>query len=199
MVDHEAGSQESIFQIAGVLAQAFLRDPFYEYIMPDSERRPAQLRWWMARLIRYGYEHGHVRTASHPVSGAAVWLNPDAPTVSVAAMVRLGMAAAPLRIGLTGFVRMVRVTTEWEHLHKQEPARHWYLMVIGVDPAQQGQGIGTGLMRPVLEQADRALLPCYLETMTVPNLGFYKKQGFQVVAEGRAGESAYWTMRRPAR
>jgi ribosomal protein S18 acetylase RimI-like enzyme len=61
---------------------------------------------------------------------------------------------------------------------------HWYLMALGVEPARQGQGIGGRLIRPVLAQADRAGVLCYLETETERNVAFYQKHGFVVAESG---------------
>jgi GNAT superfamily N-acetyltransferase len=45
----------------------------------------------------------------------------------------------------------------------------------------QNQGIGSTLMAPVLAEADRENMPCYLETSTAAAVRFYQKQGFEVV------------------
>jgi ribosomal protein S18 acetylase RimI-like enzyme len=62
--------------------------------------------------------------------------------------------------------------------------RHWYLWVLGVQPDRQGQGFGGQLMAPILSQADRDGLPCYLETESERNVAFYRKHGFEVAHEG---------------
>jgi ribosomal protein S18 acetylase RimI-like enzyme len=61
---------------------------------------------------------------------------------------------------------------------------HWYLMALGVDPPYQGQGIGGRLLQPALVRADEERIPCYLETQTERNVGFYQQRGFNVVSEG---------------
>jgi ribosomal protein S18 acetylase RimI-like enzyme len=90
-----------------------------------------------------------------------------------------------------------------DELHKRKvPGPHWYLWALGVEPARQGQGIGSRLIAPVLAQADREGLPCYLETETAGNVAFYQKQGFYVVSDDLVpGQSLrIWTMlREPAR
>jgi ribosomal protein S18 acetylase RimI-like enzyme len=40
---------------------------------------------------------------------------------------------------------------------------HWYLRQIGVDPAMQGMGYGSLLLRQALETCDRADSPAYLK------------------------------------
>jgi len=58
------------------------------------------------------------------------------------------------------------------------------LYYVGVTPTQQGHGIGSALLASFLARADAEALPCYLETGVARNVGFYERQGFQVVAEG---------------
>ena len=56
-----------------------------------------------------------------------------------------------------------------EGKHPREP--HWYLALLGVDPALQGRGFGPHLMQPVLDRCDSDRLPAYLETDTEAQRG----------------------------
>lgn len=58
-----------------------------------------------------------------------------------------------------------------------------YLWFIGVEPHEQGRGIGTLLLKEVLLEAGVLNLPIYLETSTLTNLPWYKKQGFEIYHE----------------
>lgn len=70
-----------------------------------------------------------------------------------------------------------------------------------VAPAHQGRGIGGALLQPVLAQADRNRMRCYLETQHERNVAFYEKRGFQVQAQGRipGPELELWIMTRDPR
>jgi ribosomal protein S18 acetylase RimI-like enzyme len=61
--------------------------------------------------------------------------------------------------------------------HPKDP--HMYLFTIGTRKAARGQGLGKTLIRPVLDAADRAALPCYLENSNPANTGFYMSHGFE--------------------
>ncbi|MEV6579927.1 GNAT family N-acetyltransferase [Streptomyces sp. NPDC051582] len=78
------------------------------------------------------------------------------------------------------------------------PEPHWYLAVIGADPAAQGQGHGAALLRSGLAKADETGLPVYLESSKPANLPFYEHFGFTVLGEVRlpGGGPALWPMRR---
>ena len=56
-------------------------------------------------------------------------------------------------------------------------------MALGVEPALQGKGIGTQLMAPVLEKADRERMPAYLESSKEQNIPLYERNGFKVTKE----------------
>jgi GNAT superfamily N-acetyltransferase len=79
--------------------------------------------------------------------------------------------------------------------HGAMPRKHWYRAFIGVEPVHQGQGIGSSLLRPMLARADAEGLPCYLETFLDTNVPFYKRNGFDLIAEGvePTSKCRYWT------
>ena len=186
-----------IDQAVNVLVNAFFDDPFYRYVFPDASLRPRKMAFFMKILVLYGKRYGRVDVEKDPVLGAAIWLPPSAPMVTTPRMIRTGMLKAPFFMGRQAFRKMLEVTREWEALQAREPKRHWYLAAIGVEPKHQGKGIGGRLLSPVLEEADKEKVPCYLETMTRKDIAFYEKHGFRVAAEGRIdGEIPYWTMRR---
>ncbi len=190
-------TEEHIQAVGRILGQAFFDDPFYSYVMPNPRKRPAQLTWWMSVMVRYGYRYGVVDTTPGTLKGAAVWLPPEAPKPDTFKMLRAGLIKTPFQLGAVGFLRTMQITGQWEKLHEKEPDRHWYLMVAGIEPSCQGQGLGSSLLQPVLERADKESMTCYLETMTTLNLRFYHKLGFEIVAEGRLKNDApYWAMRR---
>jgi ribosomal protein S18 acetylase RimI-like enzyme len=78
--------------------------------------------------------------------------------------------------------------------------RHWYLPVLGTDPAHQGRGVGSALLTPVLARADAEGLPVYLESSKEKNIPFYRRHGFEVVSTIRLEDGpAIWPMLRTPR
>lgn len=58
----------------------------------------------------------------------------------------------------------------------------WYLSIVAVDPAVQGQGLGRKLLEPTITEADRVSTTCYLETFSRGNVSFYQRLGFGIEA-----------------
>jgi ribosomal protein S18 acetylase RimI-like enzyme len=80
-----------------------------------------------------------------------------------------------------------RVFEAMESYHPKEP--HWYLPLIGVDPAAQGQGLGSALMRHALERIDADRLPAYLESSNPRNIPLYQRHGFEILGTIQVGSS----------
>ena len=69
-----------------------------------------------------------------------------------------------------------------ERIHPPDPP-HWYLAVLGTDPSAQGRGLGSAVMRSVLERADGEGTCAYLESSKERNVDFYARHGFRLAGE----------------
>ncbi len=74
-----------------------------------------------------------------------------------------------------------------EEYHPEEPC--WYLPIIAVDPAYQGQGLGSQLMKHALHRIDEDGLPAYLESSNPRNMSLYERHGFEVMGQIQIGTS----------
>ena len=167
---------------AALLARAFYEYPLMQFAVPDDARRLKMCECLYGSIVRYSLRYGEISTTS-AVEGAACWLPPDEPFPRFWRMVRAGMLAIPLRFRRAEFRRLQAVDHVAETRHREHaPGPHWYLWVIGVDPAHQGKGIAGQLMQAVFERADRDELRCYLETHKETNVAIYEHYGFRVVS-----------------
>jgi len=183
---------------ADALAQAFLDEPGAVWFTPDEPRRLRFLEWSFRAFLAYGRRYGVVKEAAG--RGAAIWLPPDAPFLRPFHAFRMGYWQVPFRMGLGSMRRFLPSMQLMDRHHRElVEERHWYLMVLGVHPPEQGTGLGSSLMLPIMRRADEEGLPCYLETGTEVNVRFYSRRGFEVAAEGNlpGGGPQYWCMRRP--
>ena len=79
------------------------------------------------------------------------------------------------------------------------PAPHYYLGVIGIDPASHGLGIGTQLLKSLCDvsASDPQSSGVYLETANASNVGFYERAGFVETGRGSLGAATLWCMYLP--
>ncbi len=77
--------------------------------------------------------------------------------------------------------------------------RHWYLPLIGVDPARQGNGYGSALMEHAVRRCDRDREPAYLESTNPRNIPLYERHGFERLGTVQVGSSppVYPMLRKP--
>jgi ribosomal protein S18 acetylase RimI-like enzyme len=119
-------------------------------------------------------------TADGQVHGVAIWLPPGRFPWSAWRQLRgagwmLGVLVAAPR----SFPTFMRTGMNAARLHPSD--RHWYLETMGVAPSAQRLGLGSRLLGPVLELADRDRVDCYLGTSDRANVPFYERHGFEVV------------------
>jgi ribosomal protein S18 acetylase RimI-like enzyme len=68
-------------------------------------------------------------------------------------------------------------------LHPHDRGPHFYLGEIGTRAEAQSQGLGSLLLREVLDRCDRQGLGAYLESSNIRNVPFYERHGFVVMSE----------------
>lgn len=163
--------------LAGTLGVAFADDPMMAWIYPDADARPEQSRTFMRAALDIGLPRGHVY-ATDDDAAAAIWSPPDVDLFDDAAVgVLFTMLAEQLGTGADAIATGL-MTINAHHPH-DEP--HFYLFVIGA--ARRGGGLGSTLLRKVLDQCDRQGLGAYLESSNARNLPLYERHGFRVIAE----------------
>lgn len=181
---------DDVRTLAGALADAFYDDPIFGWLMPDYHTRLARLRRFYAIELRHvGLTHGDAWT-SNELRGAAISTPPGAwrvpPRVMFAQGALFGRRLARAAILLPAV----------ERRHLREP--HYYFAHIGVTPHAQGQGLGSALMRPILDRCDREGLPAYLEASSERSAALYERLGFRITRELRvAGSPPLRLMVRP--
>jgi GNAT superfamily N-acetyltransferase len=166
--------------MADALAHAFHDDPVMQWLFGSEPPRPVRyLRPFFAHEGRRHLKHQEVYTVDS-VTGAAYWDPPGHWKTSTLGMVTL----APVMIRGIGrrTLKALQGLGRMEKAHGEHPD-HYYLAVLGTHPDQQGKGIGSALMTPVLSKCDRKGLGAYLESSKESNVPFYQRHGFEVVGE----------------
>lgn len=184
--------------VAAALADAFRDDPVFAWLIPPATpRRDEKMLTFFASMARsYLRRDKHVYVVGDG-RAAALWSAPGAWTLPFSEMLRETPSAIKA-FGRNTF-RAVRLQLQVESLHPKEP-KHWYLGYLGTRCDSQGEGLGSAMLREVLDAADAAHVPAYLESSNERNLTLYKRHGFEVVQEIRALDRgpSIWRMWRDA-
>lgn len=168
--------------LARVLGRAFHDDPVMVWMQPDAERRRAHLAGFFAALTRHHYLAGggvEVAESEAGIGAAALWDPPGEWQGS--SREQIAMLPAVLR-AFRGRLAQGRILTNlMKAQHPEDP--HWYLGIIGSDPASRGGGFGHALMCSRLDRCDAAAAPAYLESSNPDNIPYYNRFGFDVTGE----------------
>jgi GNAT superfamily N-acetyltransferase len=158
------------------LARAFDDDPVTLHLLPpEGRRRSERLAVFMGLGAKGGVKDGTTYT-DDDLSGAAVWRGPGRWKLPIREL--LGDAPSLLRALGRRLPVAMSCLQAIESRHPTEP--HWYLEILGTEPAHQGKGVGGGLMAPVLRRCDEEGLPAYLESSKDRNVPYYERFGFRV-------------------
>ena len=187
---------DDVPRLSRALADAFVSDPVYTWMLPGRLRVKPRLRtMFAAEMELYVLRNGGTVWTTSEYDGAVCELPPGAwelPKSTTGKEALRWLRAFGRRLPLA-----IRVQRAMEARHPHEP--HFYVRIVGVRTSRQGQGIGSALMRPTLQRADSAGVPTYIEASTQRSAALYERLGFMHidVLELPDGGPPVWLMRRP--
>lgn len=183
--------------LVAVLSAAFADDPVFTWIEPDPAARRAVLPEVFAGLAAAFARHDatHVARVDGVTAGAALWAPPGADAVHPDDAPVLDDALAGL--APSAVERFGACVEAFGAARPEEPA--WYLGFLGAAPAHQGRGVGSALLRTVLDRCDRQGEPAFLEATSPRNRVLYERHGFRLLREIPLpeGPPGYAMWRRP--
>jgi ribosomal protein S18 acetylase RimI-like enzyme len=187
---------------AAVLGRAFAEYEVLRHYFPDERQRDTIANTFVLIGLAVCLKYGEAYATSDKMEGVAAWLPPGKAPFRGWQILRSVPLPILVRFGRQGAGRMQAYGRFVDSLHRSLlPYPHWYLQVIGVDPAYHGQGFSSRLIRPMLERIDRERMPCFLETNTEKNVTIYRRFGFEVISEDRlpgTEVTSFAMLRKPA-
>lgn len=179
--------------VTQMLSRAFADDPAMSFIFPDPADRARRMPRLFALLFDSDRMAG-MRLVTARGEAATLWRGPGRVYTG-----RLEMLRQALPMLATFGRALPRALALSDAIGAHMPSgAFWYLHIAGCDPVAQGKGLGGAAVRAGLARA-AGRTPCYLETATEANLGFYAGLGFAVTSEWLVpkGGPRFWSMLRP--
>jgi GNAT superfamily N-acetyltransferase len=170
-VPTKPAATSDISTIADILADAFQDDRVFAWCIPDTGRREAILPAFFELFAGTVAQTGELHLAA---GGAALWVSPGQGAIPAEREEDFGVALE----GMLGedAERTFRIMNVLDENHPKD--RHYYLPFLGVRRANQGQGIGSALLKAVLDRCDAEAMPAYLEATSEENRRLYERHGF---------------------
>lgn len=171
-----AGTND-VAPMVDVLVRAFDADPVINwFVRQDGARTQGFTRFFELAARQLTLPFGEVYTAAEH-SGAALWAPPGTWQLGPDDVEPL-LADLTAAFGDDKLERSLQGMEAMDALHPHEP--HFYLLLLGVAPGRQSQGIGSALLRTVLDRCDEQGLPAYLEATSPRNVALYERHGFAI-------------------
>lgn len=171
---------EDAGRVLALITLAFAADPPNRWLFPESEQYLQHFPVFVQALGGAALPR-RTTLVTHDFSGAALWLTPGAGRDEEALGKLFEENVAPSKRST-----IAAVVEEMARYHPEEP--HWYLPFIGVDPARQGNGLGSMLLEASLAKCDEVQLPAYLESTNPRNQCLYETYAFEAIAEIRVND-----------
>ncbi|WP_258960856.1 GNAT family N-acetyltransferase [Paenibacillus aquistagni] len=174
------------------MAEQFVDDPLYEFILPDVSRRRQALIHFFQSYLTLLYPYSDVFASSERMEAVALVFYSDRfkDTLSsrllyqwrVAKAIGRGLPICRL-IGLQGYWRGLRILNQassaWLEMLGERSYMHLDMLVI--QKPYRGQGLMTALMSSLVNQCRGMNSVLTLETQNKANLPKYERYGFQVI------------------
>ncbi len=177
--------------IVDILTKSFETNQSVNYIVKQDEKRLERIRALMDYSFEVCYLFGDV-FLSDDRKACALVLYPDKKKTTLKSI----MLDLKLILSCIGIENIKKALNREAMIKKIQPKEAmYYLWFIGVDPAYQGSGIGSELLKEIIEHSRQTERPIYLETSTLKNLPWYEKFDFDIYHEAELSYKLFFLTR----
>jgi GNAT superfamily N-acetyltransferase len=167
------------------LGRAFHGEHGIMWVAPDDRERKRVARVMYGSIARAAGFSGARITRVEGSMGFAIWYPWGVSMPSTLRMIRFGMFRL-LRHGPALIRRAIGYSDTIDKMRKQwAPRPHVYLAQLGVDPAEQGKGLGGTPLDEGLAWAFTRDMSVYLDTTNPDARRLYEHKGFEVVGDAK--------------
>jgi len=186
-----------------LLSRAFRNDPLFLHLFTD-QKYEAQSK----ALIRFIIKENHLSDGliltdddAEPSYVAILDLPRNLKKASIGAKLRLNIEQLLLLFHIPFSVLRFLSKYEKQITESAPKEPHYYLTMLGVDPASQGKGIGKKVLQEIHKIADssNAPYPVALDTENQDNVTYYQKFGYQLIDTNVIDGLTVYCMTRPAK
>jgi ribosomal protein S18 acetylase RimI-like enzyme len=161
-------------RVEEILFQSFKNNGSINFVIKQDKRKEQRLRFLLKYSIFSGEQFGKIYL-SEDQKACAIILDSEKKKATLGSL----FWEAKLLFKCIGFANLHKVLKRESVLKSTHPKRPFiHLWYIGVDPACQGQGIGSMLLEQILTEFKGRTI--HLETSNAKNIPFYERQGFML-------------------
>lgn len=176
--------------IVTILYESFKNDSYINWLVEKSSNKN-RLKLLIEYVVEETFARGDIYL-NEDHTAVALWNTQKKENISFKYIKKHFVFLG--KIGIRTVFRLLKMNNlVYANYPKEAPYKHLYF--IGVLPDQQGKGHANTLMKPIIEQMNKASIPIYLETASKKNVEIYKKRGFDIYQIIEAESDTLYLMR----
>jgi GNAT superfamily N-acetyltransferase len=165
--------------IVNILTDSFNENQSVNFIIKQDKRRIKRINALMEYSFHTCFLFGEVYL-SDDRNACALIIYPDKKKTTLRTIYLDGKLA----IKCLGIKNLLKAISREAAITKQHPNElMYYLWFIGVSKKYQHSGIGSNLLREIINEGHQQKRAIYLETSTLKNIPWYQRFGFTVYRE----------------
>lgn len=170
--------KEDLKRFAHVAVQAFLDDESSKFLFSSKLTYKALYDYYLV-MYKAVFRKMYMFAESENIDGFIILSPIQNSELTFWDFVKEGGLKVILSQGLGLVFRSLAYEKNCISIRKKlTSADTWYIFQFGVCPEKQGMGLGSKLMKPVLQWLDSQKMACYLETQKRANIDIYNHFGF---------------------
>jgi GNAT superfamily N-acetyltransferase len=175
--------KKDIDLFANNLATSFQGYPLFEYFANYEYDISKMKKFWKVSLKTMSQKTFFLADSKR-ANSLAIFSPYEKGSISIWKYIKAGGLGMISKIG----IKCAKKMTSFEKFamdikNKYAKEGCWYLYVFVTMPKSRGKGLGSKIMRPMMDYLDDNKQDCYLETLLPINVEIYKKYGFELKEE----------------
>jgi ribosomal protein S18 acetylase RimI-like enzyme len=161
--------------VIDILTKAFDSNKSVNYVVKQDSKREKRIRTLMDYSFEASWAAGEIYLTQDK-KAVVLLLLPHTKKTSIKSIFQ------DLNLALTaiGITRVPKVLKLESSIKKHYPKCLMYISFIGVIPELQRTGIGSSLLKDIIQLSIKRKIPIYLETSRIENISFYEKHNFEI-------------------
>ena len=173
--------RKDLIAAAKVMAAAFTDDASIRYLLGGKSEGKNDWKYFLC-VLKSIYGKCVMLSNDEQINSMLILFPPKLKAVPTMPFMLNGGISLCRYFGVSLYLRSLRYENNCQKVKSRYTTPDtWYCMCFVVKPVLQGQGVGSRLIRPVLDILERNNIPLYLETHKTTNVEMYKHYAFEVV------------------
>ena len=170
--------EKDIDKFSEILAKGFEGYSLFEYFCDNNYDLSKMKLFWKVALTA-SYKKAY--SISDGLNGAAVFLPPDYRDIGIISYFKAGGYKLFNQLDVLKMLKFDSFAAKVKRKYADKDT--WYLYSFAVLKEARGKGIGSKLLRTMLDYFDNEMQNCYLETLKFENVAIYQHYGFKLMEE----------------